>query len=170
MSQIETLRALTQHANEKRLERLAFQIESLRQAKHQSAEELAATLEPLAQAMAALADETRQTLAVIEARSQQQAENFQKRIERATTAWIDAAEKANQAAHRLNRAGQRMEWRHYGLAVLTGLTTAALVTVFWLWLAPLPKIQNVLDPEAVANHLRPALTEPSSPSSGKPRR
>lgn len=170
MSQIETLKALAQHANEQRLARLASQIENLRQAKYQSAEELTATLEPLAQAMAALVDETRQTLAEIERRSQQQAEQFQQKIDRTTTAWIEAAEQANLAAQSLNLAGQRMEWRHYGLAAATGLITAALLTVFWLWLAPLPTIRNVLDPEAVANHLKPALTEPSPPSSGKPRR
>jgi type I site-specific restriction-modification system R (restriction) subunit len=169
MSQIEILKALTQRENEKRLERLASQIESLRQAKHQSAEELAVTLEPLAQAMAALVDETRQTLAEIERRSQQQAENFQQQIGRTTTAWIEAAEQADQAAIRLIQAGQRMEWQHYGLTVLTGLITAALVTAFWLWLAPLPKIQNVLDPREVAEWLKPALTGQPPPSSGKQR-
>jgi membrane-associated phospholipid phosphatase len=36
-----------------------------------------------------------------------------------------------------------MEWQHYGLAVMTGLITAALVSAFWLWLAP-PTVQNQL--------------------------
>lgn len=168
MSQIETLRALTQRENEKRLERLASQIESVRQAKHQSAEDLAATLKPLAQAMAALVDETRQTLAQIEAKSQQQATQFSEHLSEIAQNWNQAAEEAQKAADRLDRAGQRMDWIHYGLTVLTGIITAVLVTVFWLWLAPLPKIQ--LDPEAIANHLKPALTGQSTPSSGKPKR
>mgnify|MGYP006205405101 CR=1 FL=1 len=51
MSKTETLRQSAAASNETRLERLASQIESVRQSRHQNAEELAATLEPLAQAM-----------------------------------------------------------------------------------------------------------------------
>ena len=166
MSKTETLRRLSDAANEKRIERLANQIESLRQAKHQSAEDLAATLEPLAQAMAALADETRQTLAEIDRKSREQGETFSAQVSAAAKEWKAAAAEAQKAAEALNQAGQRMEWRHYALAALTGALTAALVTVFWLWLAP-PKVQNMLDAQAVAEYLKPAVIEALKPSRGR---
>ena len=166
MSKTETLRQLSDAANEKRIERLANQIESLRQAKHQSAEDLAAMLEPLAQAMAALADETRQTLAEIDRQSREQGKTFSAQVSAAAKEWKAAAAEAQKAAESLNQAGQRMEWRHYALAALTGALTAALVTVFWLWLAP-PSIQNQLDPQAVAEHLKPAVIEAVKPSRGR---
>lgn len=166
MSKTETLRQLSDAANEKRIERLANQIESLRQAKHQSAEDLAATLEPLAQAMAALADETRQTLAEIDLKSREQGEKFSAQVSAAAKEWKAAAAEAQKAAEALNRAGQRMEWRHYGLAVVTGLITAVLVSGFWLWLAP-PTVQNMLDARAVAEYLKPAVIEALKPSRGR---
>lgn len=166
MSKTETLRQLSDAANEKRIERLANQIESLRQAKHQSAEDLAATLEPLAQAMAALADETRQTLAEIDRKSREQGEKFSAQVSAAAKEWKAAAAEAQKAAEALNQASQRMEWRHYALAALTGVLTAALVTVFWLWLAP-PRIQNMLDAQAVAEYLKPAVIEALKPSKGR---
>src|SRR5260364_421506 len=69
MSKTEILRQSAAVSNERRVERLANQIEMLRQADRQSVEELAEALEPLAQAMAALTDETRQTLAEIDRKS-----------------------------------------------------------------------------------------------------
>jgi ElaB/YqjD/DUF883 family membrane-anchored ribosome-binding protein len=168
MSKTETLRQLSDAANEKRIERLANQIESLRQAKHQSVEDLAATLEPLAQAMAALADETRQTLAEIDRKSREQGETFKRQLSESVKGYKDAAAAASQAAESLDQAGQRMEWRHYGLAVVTGMVTAALVSGFWLWLAP-PKVQvqNMLDAQAVAQYLKPAVIEALKPFRGR---
>lgn len=166
MSKTETLRQLSDAANEKRIERLASQIESLRQAKHQSAEDLAATLEPLAQAMAALADETRQTLAEIDRKSREHGETFKRQLSESVKGYKDAAAAASQAAESLNQAGARMEWTHYALAALTGALTAALVTVFWLWLAP-PKVENLLDARAVAEYLKPAVIEALKPSRGR---
>ena len=133
----------------------------LRQARN--AEQIAEELEPLAQAMAALTDETRETLAEIERKSQEQAENFRRQIEASAQAWKEAAAEAQAAAESLNGAGQRMELTHYALAVLVGLVTAALVTACLLWLAPAPEIRNTLDPAAVAEHLRPALIEALAP-------
>lgn len=166
MSKTETLRQSAAASNETRLERLASQIEAVRQAKIQSAEDLAATLEPLAQAMAALADETRQTLAEIDRKSQEQGEKFSAQVSAAAKEWKAAAAEAQKAAEALNRAGQRMEWRHYGLAVVTGAITAALVSGFWLWLAP-PTVQNQLDAQAVAEYLTPAVIEALRPSKGR---
>lgn len=163
MSKTETLRQSAAASNEKRLEHLAVQVESLRQTKHQSAEDLAATLEPLAQAMAALTDETRKTLAEIDRASREQGEMFKRQIAESVKSYKDAAAAADKAAESLNKAGQRMEWRHYALAVATALFTAVLVSVFWLWLAP-PSVQNQLDPKAVAEHLKPAVIEAVRPS------
>ena len=166
MSKTETLRQSAAASNATRLEHLAEQMETLRQAKHQSAEDLAATLEPLAQAMAALTDETRQTLAEIERKSQEQGETFKRQLSESVKSYKDAAAAASQAAESLNQAGQRMEWRHYLLAALVGMVTAAAVTASWLFLAP-PSIQNQLDPQAVAEHLKPAVIEALKPSKGR---
>ncbi len=166
MSKTETLRQSAAASNATRVEHLATQIESLRQAKHRSAEDLAAMLEPLAQAMAALTDETRQTLAEIDRKSREQGETFERQLSESATVYKEAAAAASQAAESLNQAGQRMGWTHYALTLLTGLITAALVSVFWLWLAP-PTVQNQLDPKAVADHLRPAVIEALRPSRGK---
>ena len=140
----------------------------MRQDKHQSAEELAQTLEPLAQALAALTDETRQTLAEIDRKSREQGEAFKRQLSESVKGYKEAAAEASQAADSLNQAGQRMEWRHYALALLTGLVTAALVSGFWLWLAPpTVTVQNQLDAKAVADHLKPAVIEALKPSKGK---
>ena len=166
MSKTETLRQSALATNETRLERLASQIETVRQTKHQSAEDLAATLEPLAQALAALTDETRQTLAEIDRKSREQGETFKRQISESVRGYKEAAAEAQKAADSLNQAGARMEWRHYALAVVTGLVTAALVSVFWLWLAP-PTVQNQLDAKAVADYLKPAVIEALKPSRGR---
>jgi hypothetical protein len=166
MSKTEILKQSALASNEKRLEHLGRQIETLRQTKHQSAEELAATLEPLAQAMAALADETRQTLAEIDHKSREQGETFKRQLSESVKGYKEAAAEAQKAADSLNQAGARMEWNHYGLAVMTGLVTAALVSGFWLWLAP-PTVQNQLDAKAVASYLKPAVIEALKPSRGR---
>ena len=166
MSKTETLRQSALATNETRLERLASQIETVRQTSYRSAEDLAATLEPLAQALAALTDETRQTLAEIDRKSREQGETFKRQLSESATGYKEAAAAASQAAESLNQAGQRMGWTHYALALLTGLITAALVSVFWLWLAP-PTVQNQLDAKAVADHLKPAVIEALRPSRGK---
>ena len=166
MSKTETLRQSALAANATRVEHLATQLETLRQAKHESAEDLAATLEPLAQALAALTDETRQTLAEIDRKSREQGETFKRQLSESVTGYKEVAAQAQKAADSLNQAGRRMEWRHYALALLTGLVAAALVSGFWLWLAP-PTVQNQLDARAVAEYLKPAVIEALKPSRGK---
>ena len=158
MSKTETARQLSAAATAQRLSNMTAQIETLRQAKQQSAEELASTLEPLAQAMATLVDETRQSLSAIEQTSQQQ-----------SAALEAATQEARNAALNLTQATQGLEWRHYALTILTGLITAGLVSGFWLWLSP-PQIENRLDPKAVAEHLQPALIEALRPSDATPPR
>jgi len=162
MSKTETLRQSAAASNAIRAASLANQIESLRASKAQSAEDLAQQIEPLAQALAALTDETRQTLASIERRAKEQGATFDRQLSASTASYKDAAAQASQAADRLNQAGRRMEWRHYGIAVATGaasgIVTAALVTLSWLYLAP-PKVHHQIDTEALATLLAPALIE-----------
>src|SRR5260363_335333 len=120
MRTTEILRQSADSLNETRLEPLAGQTETLRQTEHQNAQALDATLEPLAQARAALTDETRQTLTEIDSKSREQIETFKQQIGNSARAWNNAAAEAKRAADSLNQAGQRMEWRHYALAALTG--------------------------------------------------
>ena len=67
----------------------------------------------------------------------------------------------------LTQASRRIERKHYALTILTGLTTAALVSGFWLWLFP-PQIDNLLDAPGVAEFLKPALIEAVQPCTGTP--
>ncbi|MGZ5200047.1 MAG: IncQ-type mobilization protein MobB [Telluria sp.] len=135
---------------------MSRQIEALRQARLESAEQLATMLEPLAQAMAALTDETRETLAEIAQQSTEQGARFQTQLDAANKASRQAAMEAQAAARSIQEAGRRMDLAHYLLALATGLVTAMLVSAFWLWLAP-PSVKNQLDPQPVAEYLRPAI-------------
>lgn len=166
MSKTETLRQSAAASTEKRAEHLAAQIEALRQAKHQSAEELAATLEPLAQAMAALSEETKQTLAAIDRKSAEQAERFKQQTSAAAADWREAAKEAQTAMEAMHRAAQQTSWTNYGLTIATAVLTALLVSAFWLWLAP-PTVETVLDPRAVAEHLKPSVIEALKPSKSR---
>ena len=165
MSKTETVRQLTAAATAQRLEGIASQIETVRQAKAQSVEELAATLEPLAQAMARLTDETSQHLTRVEEVVLRQAAKFEDQLEAQAQSWNKASAAAEKAAKSLQGAG----WKHHALSALIGGSTAVLVSVFWLWLAP-PTIANQLDPKATAEYLQPALIEAVQPSAARPRR
>ncbi|MBW4049673.1 MAG: mobilization protein [Proteobacteria bacterium] len=158
MNKTETLRQSAAASNEKRLAHLAHQIETVRQSKHQSVEDLATALEPLAQAMAALSDETRQTLELIDRRSREQAEMFASQLQDEVRTFREITAAARKAADQMKQSTQGLRWRHYALAMATGLLTAVLVSGFWLWVAP-PKIQNTLnlDARALAQDLAPAI-------------
>ena len=167
MNKTETLRQSAAALNATRVAHLATQLETLSQAKHQSVESLAEALEPLAQAMAALTEETSQTLATIQRQAQEQAATFERQMTHAVHDCQTATAAAQEAAHSLTQAAQRMEWRHYLLAGLTGLGTAVLVSGFWLLLAPPAPIQNTLNAQGVAEYLKPAVIEALKPSKGK---
>ena len=158
MNKTETLRQSAAAANEKRLAHLAHQIETVRQAKHQSVEDLASSLEPLAQAMAALSDDTRQSLMLIEQRTREQAEAFTSQLQEEVRTFREITAAARKAADKMQQSTQGLRWRHYALALATGLLTAVPVSGFWLWVAP-PKIQNTLnlDPQTLAQDLAPAI-------------
>ena len=136
MKKTETLRQLAASANEKRIANLGTRIEVLHQAKIESADQLASMLEPIAQAMAALTDETRITLNEIGQKSRVHSERFEREVSAAATAVLQAAAMANESAGRMSWASQSMELGHFLLVVVTSLLTAALVSGFWLWLAP----------------------------------
>ncbi len=157
MSKAEILRQLAASANASKLAGLSQQIETLRQARLESAEHLAAILEPLAQAMAALTDETRQTLYTVEATAQQQREQAKLEIESVTKTCQEAASTAHRAAERLDNVGRHMELNHYLMSLSIGLLAAMLVSAFWLWLAPRPQVMNQLDAKQVAEYLAPAI-------------
>jgi nucleotide-binding universal stress UspA family protein len=170
MSKTEISRQLATASNAKRLEHLATQIETLRQVKVQSAEDLSAILEPLAQAMAALTDETRETLAQIEATSQQQAQQFQDRISATMQHWTQTLNRAEQAAQALAKAAHQTQAMLIVLALATGIASATLTSAFWLWLAPTPTLVHPIDAQEVANLLKADPTAPPAPSKGKPKR
>ena len=168
MSKTEMLRQSAAASNEKRLAHLTHQIESLRQAQHESVEDLASALEPLAQAMATLSDETRQTLALIEQRANDQAESFMSQLQQEVSAFLEISTRARKAAEELSRSAQRLRWRAVGVAVTTGVLTAALVSGLWRWAQPPQAARPVtLDAQAVARLLAPAVTAALKPSSGR---
>ena len=174
MSKTETLRQSAQARNETRLQDLASQVQAVSRARHQSVEDLASMLEPLAQALAALTDQAGQTLTEIDYKTRETSETFQRQLDTATqilkTVTTQAQAQAKSAADHLNRAGNRLGWKHYSLAtataVLTGAITAVLVSAFWLWAYP-PTLHNTLDPKAVADYLKPAVIEALKPSRGR---
>lgn len=156
MKKTETLRQLAASANEKSIADLGTRIEALRQAKIESADQLAAMLEPIAQAMAALTDETRNTLMEIGQKSREHSLRFDQEVTIAAKALSHAAAMAEQAAGRMDQAGQSMRWTHYLLSAVVGLFAAGLVSAFWLLRVP-PAITNQLDAAQVAEQLRPAI-------------
>ena len=165
MSKSEIMKQLAAASNAARLSALGQGIETLRTAKIASADQLASMLEPLAQAMAALTDETRETMAAIAQQGREQGDQLRMQIETASSAWSRASSEVQQVAQNLDAAARQSERRQYALAVTTGLTTALLVSAFWLWLAP-PTVQNHLDAKAVADMLRPEIA-PAKPSRDK---
>lgn len=173
MSKTETSRQLATASNARRLEQLASQIETLRQARLQNAEDLSAILEPLAQAMAALSDETRETLAQIDATSRQQAQQFQERITATTQQWTRTLSRAEEAAQALAKAANQTKATFIVLALATGIGSATLTSAFWLWLAPAPTLINRIDAQEVANLLKGDKADPTAPpapSRSKPKR
>lgn len=168
MSKAEMLRQSAIDKNKSNLEQLAEQVQTIRDAKAQSVEELSAMLEPLAQALASLSSDAAKTLRDIQEATQAASVGFHREIQNANTSLSNSEIRATQATAGLKRAASSLGWRHYALTVLTGLVSAALVSAFWLWFKP-PKSPDInLDPKAVADYLRPALSASAvKPSKGK---
>ena len=160
MSKTEMLRQSAAASNEKRLAHLTHQIETVRQARHQSVEDLATVLEPLAQAMAALSDETRQTLALIEQRAHEHAESFTSQLQEEVSAFLQISTRAHEAAEQMRRSVRSLSWKVMIVCVMTGVLTGGLVSGFWRWVQPPRVPQTVtLDAQAVARLLLPAVIE-----------
>jgi ElaB/YqjD/DUF883 family membrane-anchored ribosome-binding protein len=135
MTKSETWKQLAAASNAARLDNLGQRIKALHSARIENVEQLASMLEPLAQAMAALTDEARQTLTEVEQQSREQAERFKNQVEAATKALTQISTQAQQAASNMDAATRSTEWRHYLVAVMTGVMSGLLVSAFWLWQA-----------------------------------
>jgi ABC-type transport system involved in cytochrome bd biosynthesis fused ATPase/permease subunit len=120
--------------------------------------------------MAALSDETRETLTQIEATSQQQAQQFQERINTTTQHWTRTLNRAEEAAQALAKAANQIKAMFLLWTLLIGLVSATLASAFWLWLAPTPTLVHRIDAQEVANLLKADPTAPRAPSKGKPKR
>ncbi len=134
MKKTETLRQLAARENETQLTKLSNQIDTLRQARLESVGALAAALEPLARAMAALTDETRLTLDEIDIKAREHSESIKQQIEAAAAICQRAAASAQKSAEHLERSMRHEELSHYLLTLATGIISALLVSVLWLWL------------------------------------
>lgn len=165
MSKSETMKQLAAASNAARLAEMGQQIAALRQARIESAEQLAEMLEPLARSMAALAVETSETLATIGQRSRQLGEEFQKETQAATASLEKASTMAHFAAERLAESSRRSTWGIHLGTLTTGVTSAVLVSAFWLWLAP-PTISNAVDVGEIVRQLKPEIAA-LKPSKGK---
>ena len=115
-------------------------------------------LEPLAQALASLSSEAARTLSETLQATRAAGLDFERQINAANDSLGRATTATTQATSGLKRAASSLSWGHYGLAAVTGLVTAVLVSGFWLWFRP-PTINNLLDPRMVAEYLKPALIE-----------
>jgi ABC-type transporter Mla subunit MlaD len=199
MTKTEMLRQSAAAANEQRISSLHQQIEALRQARLESTEALAAMLEPLAQAMANLTDdmqatldETRQSLATFQtsaqastraaqeaarasqATSERLAQTLQEAVQTSAQASTRAAQTLQEAAQETRSASRGLVWELgwwlMAAAMLGGLTGAGLQIALQRWVLPPPQPQITLDAQAVADQLRPALTEQQRPSRPRSRR
>ena len=173
MHKTETLRQLSAVANEKHVEHMSAQLETLRQAQVQSAEELASLLEPLAQAMAALTDETRVTLTELQQQSTMQVQALAAQSQALLHQWERNPQELQAAAQRLtaatdrliqnsaqilHQATWRLGWKHYAVTVATGLVAALLTLGLWTWLSARST------PGTLPS--KPSVTAPRKPFSG----
>ena len=89
-------------------------------------------LEPLAQALASLSSEAARTLSEIEQLTRTASVDYQRQINAANDSLGRAVTATTRATNDLRRAASSLSWGHYGLAAVTGLVTAVLVSGFWL--------------------------------------
>jgi hypothetical protein len=146
-------------------------IMKLRQARNP--EQIADVLEPLAVSLATLADQAQSSIEAIEAASTRQAREWSGQQIKAASEVEEAArtvavhvQALQQATASLRQTAAAVQQEQHGqlwtLATVAGVSAilaAALSTGLWLWLAPAPQVQNSLDAKAVADYLKPAITD-----------
>ncbi len=140
-------------------------------------EQIAAALEPLAESMATLADRAQTSIQNVEEASRRQGREWSENQRQAAgevkqaaahlseqvrnlqqaTAWLQAA------ARELEKAQRGQLWNWAALALLSAILAALLATASVLWLVPPPAQSVTLDPQAVAEHLKPALQDAPKP-------
>ena len=171
MSKTETMKQSAAASNAMQLDLLTQQIEALRRAKIKSADQLAETLEPIAQAMAALTDQTAKTLAGIDVQTERASAAFEARMEKSISAWTAATQEAQSTLTVLQQATNRLDLRHYLMAIMTGILSALLVTALLSLVSPRPVIQTVLDVDEFKALLKAdpkgSATAPQRQSPGK---
>lgn len=146
-------------------------IMKLRQARN--VEQIAAELEPLAVSLATLADQASASIRELEDASQRQAREWNDQQSRAASEVRTAAarvasqaEALQQVTSSLQQTAAAMQRAQRGqlrtlasVAGVSAILAAALSTASWVWLAPAPRVQNQLDPKAVAEYLRGPVIE-----------
>lgn len=146
-------------------------IMKLRQARNP--EQIAEELEPLAVSLATLADQAQASIKSLEDASFRQAREWSTQQESAASevkqAAVHVAEQAKglqQATAKLQAAAKEIEqaqrgqfWTLVTVAGLSAILAGVLATASVLWLVPAPTVQNTLDAKAVADYLKPAITD-----------
>ena len=146
-------------------------IMKLRQARN--VEQIADELEPLAVSLATLADQAQASIKAMEAASLQQAREWSSQqlsaaneLEAAAKNVAQYVKALQQATASLKQTAGEVQQAQRGqlltLATVAGVSAilaAALSIGLWLWLAPVPQVQNSLDAKAVAEYLKPAIVD-----------
>ena len=146
-------------------------IMKLRQARN--VEQIAEELEPLAVSLATLADQAQSSIKNMEAASLQQAREWNSQqlsaaneVEAAAKNVAQYVKALQQATASLKQTAGEVQQAQRGqlltLATVAGVSAilaAALSIGWWLWLAPVPQVQNSLDAKAVAEYLRAPILD-----------
>jgi hypothetical protein len=139
-------------------------IMKLRQARN--VEQIAEELQPLALSLATLADQAQASIKELEVQSLRQAREWSIAQESAAAAVRNAAINVKEATASLSqiagdlKQAQRHQFRNLvTVASMSAILAAQLSIIFWLWLAPVPEVKNTLDAKAVADYLKPAITD-----------
>ena len=146
-------------------------IMKLRQARN--VEQIADELEPLAVSLATLADQAQASIKSMEAAALQQAREWNsqqlsaaneveaaaKNVAQYVKALQQATASLKQTAGEVQQAQRGQLWTLATVAGVSAILAAALAIGLWLWLAPVPQVQNSLDAKAVAEYLKPAIVD-----------
>jgi hypothetical protein len=174
------------HMNQKdaefwsKIKQLEDQIEAMKQEwPNSNPETLASAFSPIAQSLASVAEDCRDMIAELnkhaeaqsrsyQAQSRQMAESFSRPVENVAQELNTAIREAQQVTANLKTASAQMSWKYLGsLAILT-LIIVLIVNSLWIWLGSNKiTVTNNLDPQAVAEYLKPSLIKAVRHSNGK---